>query len=282
MKRLNDVQTLSQFVHNLREGVYITSDGGRILDANPAFLQMFGVATLDEMHAYTAASLLVDPERRQEEMRILRAEGAVREFELEIRRPDGIVRTVLDTAYQVVDDASGEVLYHGSLVDITDRKDLERELFELTVRDPLTGCHNRRHMQAMFRRLESSSAPLGVIVADVDQFKELNDRLGHDAGDRVLVQIARFLAQQVRVEDAVIRTGGDEFVLLLPGLEEAGTQHVVDRLRAVGPDVAPASFSLGWAVREPAEAIEKTVRRADQLLLQVKVEHRQLRQRGRA
>jgi diguanylate cyclase (GGDEF)-like protein/PAS domain S-box-containing protein len=279
MRSLNDVRTLSQFVHNLREGVYITTADGRILDANPAFLEMFGFASLDELQNHTAPSLLVDPRRRSEELGILSAEGAVREYELEILRPDGNTCTVLDTAYQVLDEATGETLYHGILVDITDRKILERQLRELAVRDPLTGCHNRRYLQDEIRGLEETSAPLGVIVVDIDHFKQYNDRHGHDLGDRLLVQFARFLSHRVRADDPVIRTGGDEFAILLPGLELDGTQEVVGRLKAAGPDSAPVSFTIGWAVREGRERIEETLRRADQDLIRIRVEERQPRAR---
>lgn len=271
---LNDSETLARFVHNLREGVYITDAAGRILDANPAFLEMFGAASLDALQAYTAESLLADPQRRDEELAILARDGAVREFELEIRRTDGTTRTVLDTAYQVVDEATGERVFHGILVDITDRKNLERQLREMATRDPLTGCHNRRYLQDAIPRLESGEAPVGVIVVDVDHFKQFNDRHGHDVGDRILVQTARFLAREVRAEDPVIRTGGDEFAILLPGLDETATREVAARLSRSGPDGAPASFTLGWAVRRAPECLEDTLCRADRELIRVRVEVR--------
>lgn len=272
MKSLKNPSTLARFIQNLREGVYITSANGRILDANPAFLEMLGVPSLDVLAQYTAESLLVDPGRRAEEMRLLEQHGAVREFELEIRRPDGSTRTVLDTAHQVIDDETGETLYHGVLVDITLRKLLERQLRELASRDPLTGSHNRRFLQEAAVRLDAGRRPLGVMVIDIDHFKQFNDRFGHDMGDRLLVQTARYLQREVRVEDPVIRTGGDEFVVLLPDLDEAGTREVAGRLQRTGPDGAPVSFTLGWAVRRSPESVEETMRRADQELIRVRVE----------
>src|SRR2546423_2938835 len=113
---------MREFVRNLREGIYITSDDGELLDANPAFLAMFGVDSLDALSTYRAADLVVDPERRREEIELLEREGAVREFELQLRRPDGEVITVLDTTFVVRDAATGEKCYHGILVDITARK----------------------------------------------------------------------------------------------------------------------------------------------------------------
>lgn len=271
---LADPQTLARFVQNLGEGVYITDAAGRILDANPAFLAMFGVTSLAELKGYTADDLLVDPRRRDAELAILARDGAVREFEIDIRRIDGTTRTVLDTCYQVIVEPTGERVFHGILVDITDRKVLERQLVELATRDPLTGCHNRRYLQHAIAKLGRLDDPIGVIVIDVDHFKAINDRQGHDAGDRMLVQTARYLSREVRADDPVVRTGGDEFAILLPGLDEHGTREVAARLNRSGPDAAPASFTLGWAVRRPPETIEDAMRRADHALIDVRVRTR--------
>jgi len=274
MKSLNSAKTLKQFIHSLREGIYITAASGEILDCNPAFLEMFGVRTLEELRGFSASKLVLDPARRDQELRILEQEGAVREYELAIRRPDGQERFVLDTASQVVDPESGETLYHGILVDITDRKLLERQLLEQAIRDPLTGCYNRHHLAEVAGRCDPEDLPWGVIVADVDHFKEYNDRHGHLYGDRVLVQISRFLFQEVRAEDRVFRIGGDEFMVFLPGCDVPGMQEVTERFRRKGPAAAPASFTLGWAVRENRERLEETIRRADQQLIHIRVQER--------
>jgi diguanylate cyclase (GGDEF)-like protein/PAS domain S-box-containing protein len=280
MRSLRDAETLWQFVRALGEGVYITTESGQILDANPAFLRMFGASSLDEFHSRTATSLLRDPERRAEELRLLRQDGAVREFEFDIVRLDGSVRTVMDTAYQVVDPASGETLYHGILIDITERKFLERQLRELAIRDPLTGCFNRRYLHGKSAELEARVESWGCLVIDIDHFKSYNDKYGHDMGDRILVQTGRFLLNGVRVDDVVIRTGGDEFVVLLPGLDAAATREIAERMKADAAASAPVSFTLGSAARQGNERIEETLRRADHNLIAVRVRERKLRPRA--
>ncbi len=145
-RSLSDPDVLRQFVRTLDEGLYITSVDGRILDANPAFLAMMGVEMLAELEPYRAEDLMVDPARREVQRELLAREGMVRNFELELRRPDGQVRTVLDTSYVVRDPESGETIYHGVLVDITPRKQLESELLELSTHDALTGALNRRYL----------------------------------------------------------------------------------------------------------------------------------------
>ena len=120
-------------------------------------------------------------------------------------------------------------------------------------------------------RLDAARPPLGVLVININHFKQFGDRLGHDIGDRLLVQTARYLQREVRVEDPVIRTGGDEYVVLLPDLDEAGTRDVAERLQRTEADGAPVSFTLGWAVRRSPETVEETMRRADQALIRVRV-----------
>jgi len=264
LRSLRDARTLGRFVRNLKEGVYITDVHGRILDANPAFLAMFGVTSLAQLRSITAADLLVEPARRAEELAILAREGSVREFEFTIRTPGGQVRTVLDTAYQVTDPDNGEILYHGILVDITDRKRLEEQLREMAIRDSLTGCYNRFFL----RELESRThCRWGVVAVDIDGFKAYNDEHGHDTGDRVLAEVARFLLARVRKEDAVVRTGGDEFVLLLAGGSTSETQAVGRRLSGSGRARPPVPLSVGWAVQGKGERLEEAIRRADHDLL---------------
>ena len=118
---LHDPETLRDLVERLQEGVYITDRSGRILDANPAFLRMLGVASLADLRRYRATDLLADPAERDRELQLLERQGSVREFELQLRRPDGQLRTVLDTAVASPDSSLGETVYHGILVD-TDRK----------------------------------------------------------------------------------------------------------------------------------------------------------------
>ena len=272
LRSLEDPETLRQLVRNLKEGIYITNAQGEILDANPACLEILGVPSLAELRRYRAQDLVADG-RRQEEVVAIDRDGSVREFELRIRRPDGGERTVIDTSFAVRDPASGEVLYHGILVDITRRKELERELREQGRRDPLTGCLNRRYLD----ELEGELGPddkLGLVILDIDNFKLYNDRHGHRAGDEVLVRFSHFLLHHVRAEDAVVRLGGDEFLVLLAGRQIAATADVAERFKLEGARVAPVPFSLGWSVRKRGESLEQAIGRADRKLILVRIRER--------
>ena len=271
-RTLEDTEILREFVRNLREGIYISNATGEILDANPAFMRMIGAGSLEEVRRLRAQELIVDPERRRLEMDLLERFGAIRDFELEIRRLDGGVRTVLDTAYAWRDEATGEMYYHGILVDITGRKQLETRLRELSVRDPLTGCYNRRYLAEVQAHVAAQpDERWGCIFIDIDHFKRYNDQHGHQAGDAVLVQMSRFLMRQVRALEAVVRVGGDEFVVLFDPTTSLHVEGIAHRLRVAALRSAPVPFSLGWAVREPGESLDRMVARADQNLLEVRV-----------
>jgi diguanylate cyclase (GGDEF)-like protein len=130
------------------------------------------------------------------------------------------------------------------------------ELLHAATTDPLTGCHNRRFLeQVMDRELQRHTRfalPLSLLFIDIDRFKAVNDTLGHDAGDRVLQYVARFLKRNIREADYVFRWGGDEFLVLITCVEEeAGLKAAA--LKAAF-DAAPEAvelppgigLSVGW------------------------------------
>ncbi len=272
-RSLGDPETLAMFAQNLGEGIYITNEQGEILDANPAFLRIFGFDTLEEIGKYRVNDF-VDAEVRRREVELLGREGSLRDRELQITRRDGSIRTVLDTWYSITAPDTGEVVFHGILVDITGRKQLENQLVEQSVRDPLTGCYNRRHLSGLYSIERNREEMWGCIYVDIDHFKQYNDVHGHSSGDKVLVKMSRFLMRHVRAEEPVIRMGGDEFLVALFDTTPFETEMVAKRLAKAGLEKGPVSFSLGWAAREDAEMLEETVNRADRELIQVRVESR--------
>jgi len=101
--------------------------------------------------------------------------------------------------------------------------------------DGLTGVCNRRHFQVLLsreaERARSAGHPLALLLADVDRFKDVNDRHGHPAGDAVLQHVARLLAQRLRRSDVVARYGGEEFAVLLPGSDREAAAALAEELR---------------------------------------------------
>jgi diguanylate cyclase (GGDEF)-like protein/PAS domain S-box-containing protein len=274
IRSLSDPRTLSELALRLKEGIYITTLDGEILDANPAFLEMFGVDSLADLKGFRASDF-VKPEVRAREMAMLERYGSVRDVEFQLTRRDGETRTVVDSAFLSIDEESGEKYCHGILIDITNRKELQTQLLELSIRDPLTGCYNRRYLNTVMRQYESQpEGEWGCIYLDIDHFKQYNDTNGHAEGDAVLVKMARFLMRHVRAEEAVVRVGGDEFLVVLRDSDEDQTEHVVARVRTAAATSAPVPFSMGWATRKRGETFESTMIRADHRLLAVRVDER--------
>jgi len=271
-RNLDDPATAREFLRKLGEGVYISDLTGRVLDANPAFLEIFGLASMHELGEVDVSSLLADPERRRLELAMLERDGAVKDFELEIVRADGQRRFVRDTMSGVRDPSTGELYMHGILVDITRSKAMEEQLHEQLLRDALTGLYNRRFLLDLGENLRAEGeSRWGCIFIDIDRFKVYNDTYGHASGDTVLKKIARFLLRQVRAEEPVVRLGGDEFLIVLTGENAIRTEAVATRLQHAAARSAPVAFSLGWAERRDDEAFDETVDRADKNLIRVRV-----------
>ncbi len=151
--------------------------------------------------------------------------------------------------------------------------------------DPLTGLLNRRafleDLPRHIDRLNHEGTPGALMYADLDNFKPVNDRLGHDVGDRVLCETARMLRNLVRPTDLVARLGGDEFAVWMNGSDERTAVERAEALRVnvprelariAGCGATPPSLSIGIAIRRSssAEDIESLMRRADQAMYQVK------------
>jgi diguanylate cyclase (GGDEF)-like protein len=160
---------------------------------------------------------------------------------------------------------------------------LRDRLREESIRDPLTRLFNRRYMvetmQRELVRAKRASLPLAVVMLDVDHFKSLNDRYGHDVGDQVLQAVSSELSAAVRTEDVVCRYGGEEFVAILPGATlELATSRAEElrsrlhglRLQARGAAVSGVTVSAGVAVASRDATPESLLRAADRALLQAK------------
>lgn len=161
-------------------------------------------------------------------------------------------------------------------------RDRQAELKAESQHDALTGLGNRRLLENRLKteaaRLDRQQRPLTLAMVDADRFKAINDTYGHDAGDKVLIAIARALEGGLREYDICGRWGGEEFLILMPELDAAVGSEVVERLRQaiaalqvrIGDIVLSVTASFGLAQRRPGEDVVQTLARADQALLAAK------------
>lgn len=155
----------------------------------------------------------------------------------------------------------GRAYVVGNAVDVTDQIQETRALHEQSVRDALTGSYNRRQLD-IFEASHSANEYWAAISVDLDHFKQINDTQGHDSGDQVLMEIARYLFNRVRAGDVVVRLGGDEFVVLL-ARSDSQTLHATAERLTQDAAAAPCAFTIGVALREAGESLAATIARAD-------------------
>ncbi|MFO1090130.1 MAG: PleD family two-component system response regulator [Hyphomicrobiales bacterium] len=167
-------------------------------------------------------------------------------------------------------------------------RDSVQQSIELAVTDPLTGLYNRRYMDSQVDILIDNAAnrnkPLSLLMLDVDYFKAVNDTYGHDAGDRVLKELAARIKKHIRNVDLGFRVGGEEFVIVLPETEPEVALRVAERLRKavssrpfpIGEKAAlPITISVGIASFASAnDTLEEMLKRADDALYKAKREGR--------
>ncbi|MEO8382270.1 MAG: PAS domain S-box protein [Acidobacteriota bacterium] len=213
------------FERNLA-GVYRSTPEGLILDCNDACARLFGFDSSEEFLASSANDLYFDDAERERLVQKLREQGQLTNVELRLRRRDGSTVWALEN----VTLRDGEVM-EGTIIDITDRKRAQEQVEYQAYHDALTGLPNRLlfrdRITVALAHARRSGRLSAVMFLDLDQFKLVNDTLGHTVGDRLLQAIAARLVSCVRADDTVARMGGDEFTILLADLSERRGAPVV-------------------------------------------------------
>lgn len=163
---------------------------------------------------------------------------------------------------------------------VTEKTEAEIALRYMSTHDQLTGIGNRSWFEAEFNRLKCSRCwPVSIIATDLDGLKEVNDTYGHGTGDVLIKRAAAVLVASCRGDEKIFRVGGDEFVILLPGIDEPETVAIVNRIhnQMAREETDPClSMSLGVAVANNPEQLNEALTRADQHMYQDK-KHRKNR-----
>lgn len=223
----NNLHLMSRVFSNSGEAILITDANNRILAVNREFTKLTGYSKEEAMgQDPRMLSAGNTPAETYREMWAALLTNDYWQGELWDRRKNGEPYPKR-LSISVVRDSAGKVVnYIGTFEDITDRKAAEDKIRFLAHHDVLTGLPNRFSLyerldqgMAFARRFDKS---LAIMLIDLDHFKTINDTLGHNVGDQLLIQVARRLQQSVRESDIVARLGGDEFVVVLSGIEKDG------------------------------------------------------------
>ena len=225
------------FAHN-PIGMTLCTLDGRFVKVNPAFCALVG-RTEAEVLADTYQGL-TDPDELAAEQEalvaVIRGDEPSFTTDKRISRPDGTMK-MGELTVSMVEDPDGVRLIFGQLRDVTDQRELQRELEHRSLHDPLTGLANRAlfkdRVTVAHRRHRRYGAGIAIAFVDLDDFKTVNDALGHAAGDELLRGVAERLTNRFRASDTVARVGGDEFAVLLDESgESADAERQVESERA--------------------------------------------------
>jgi diguanylate cyclase (GGDEF)-like protein/PAS domain S-box-containing protein len=242
-------------------GMSLVSPQLQFLQANPAMCTLVG-RTAEQMQGVHRDRITHERDLAHEDShlaQLLAGKAQLVEFEKRFLHADGrAVWTLVSAAMMRCQGLPPCFVYQA--YDLRRRKEAERRLSTLAHTDSLTGLANRRYWRAEAERCvaeaRAAGRNVGVLFLDLDNFKKVNDRLGHLAGDQLLKQVGQRLRREVRARDVVARYGGDEFLVLLTDLNSRGDAAIVARklIQAVGEEFvleagpAQVGLSVGAAV----------------------------------
>jgi diguanylate cyclase (GGDEF)-like protein/PAS domain S-box-containing protein len=218
---------------SMQDVYYRTNAQGVVQHVGPGVRRVLGYEP-QEIEGRTAESYYPQSSDRDAFKAAIMAHGEVSDFPGQMVRKDGTVIDISISSHALFDHTGAFAGVEGIYRDVTQRKNLERELQRLATTDMLTGMANRRSFlevaEAAFQRAREGHAPLTLLMLDLDHFKTINDRFGHLEGDRVLAAFAQATRHQLRASDTVGRLGGEEFGLLLPHTTTAEGADIATRI----------------------------------------------------
>lgn len=276
-KRLNpQAERFRSLVQHASDVIAVIDAEGSITYLSPSVENVLGYAP----HERTGRSMfdLVHPDdlalERETISDVLKRPGSYSRIELRVYHKDGSYRWLEMSLTNLLEDPVVQGIFV-NYRDVTERKRLEQQLLHTALHDPLTGLANRSLLVDRLEHAIAASARrnehLAVLFIDLDNFKSVNDVLGHAAGDQVLITAAGRIRPCLRSEDTASRLGGDEFVVLLEGVEHEGdatiiASRILEFLHlpfVVGDQEVTIQASIGVAVADAPQDAQTLLRRAD-------------------
>lgn len=266
-----------QLFENIPIGIALLDEHDVITSVNPAFQNIFQY-TSAQVTNQSLNSVIVPPNLVEEATRLsARArQGESVQKESLRQRKDGTLVPVHICAVPIKIDQKLIGIF-AIYVDISKQKQREQRLEYLSTHDTLTELYNRAYFETELLRLDRGrNYPVSIVVADVDGLKQINDTLGHAAGDELLRRAALVLTRAFRADDIVARIGGDEFAVLLPETDATATAQTILRVRQTlqkhneASHAFPLSFSVGFATSRQGLSLVQALGEADTAMYQEK------------
>ncbi|MDC0359557.1 diguanylate cyclase, partial [Acidimicrobiales bacterium] len=263
-------------------GVALLDSTGRILEVNDALEQLLGRSGL-HLSGAAMAEFVAEPGRAQWTARVLLSDVNSPRRRAEVHyQPDPERSFWVDEAVTFITAVDGQRHILLQMTDVTEQRATREELQRLVLHDNLTGLANRTlledRLQQFIHRAQRTGSIAAVMFIDIDQFKTINDTLGHGVGDQLLTELANRLTAITRDEDTIARFGGDEFVMLCESLSsQSEIWQIAERIRTkvatpfeVGNRPIPVTVSIGIALCGPDDDAEALLRDSDLAMYQAK------------
>ncbi|HOV91331.1 MAG TPA: diguanylate cyclase [Syntrophorhabdaceae bacterium] len=264
---------------NSIEGIFQTTTEGCFLSANPALASMLGFSSPEEMIETCkdiSHEIYANPHDRKEFLERLNKYDTLQAFETRLYRKDKSIIWVSLNSRSVRDESGKVMYYEGTIEDITERKEAEEIIKRLAYYDALTGLPNRPlfndRLSLAMSNADRNKKKVAVMLLDLDRFKQINDTLGHNAGDELLKSVSNRLLKILRKSDTVARMGGDEFLIIVPGISfleyvESVARKIVNSFREsfiVNGNVINVTTSIGIAIYpDDGRDVETLIKLAD-------------------
>lgn len=292
LKEINDTlkekeEKLQLILDTAAEAIYGIDITGHCTFCNASCLRLLGYSSPEELIGKNMHTLIHHTNKDgtpldQKDCRIyhsfLQGEGTHVDDEIFWRADGSSFNTEYFSYPQYKDEKIiGAVV---TFLDITERKKAEEDIRYLSYHDSLTGLYNRMFFEEELKRLDTErNLPIALIIGDVNGLKLTNDVFGHTAGDKLLQKVGEILKNVCRADDIIARTGGDEFVVLLPRTTEAETEMIMARIKSkiAGEHIVAikGSISMGSAVKEDSgQSILKTMEDAEDQMYREKTLNR--------
>jgi diguanylate cyclase (GGDEF)-like protein/PAS domain S-box-containing protein len=277
--QIRDTEYAENIVETVREPLVVLNSALKILIANHSFYDTFKV-TPEE----TIGKFIYDLGNRQWDIpklrvlfeEILPKNTVFNGYEVEHDFPGIGRKTILLNARQIFRKNIGSHIILLAMEDITSRKEAEATLRYCSTHDILTGLYNRAFYDEELKRLAHSRMfPMSVVMADVNGLKIVNDTMGHAAGDHLIQLAARIILGAFRTEDIVARIGGDEFAVLLPGMDKNIAEEAVERIMSC-PEIisGQVSIAFGIASAEINDQLAEALKLSDERMYRDKSEQK--------
>jgi len=275
-----DSQQYQKLFYKSPAGMLLLDQEGNILKVNQAFLSMTGYE-YEELIGEKIFNLFVKEDKMKEAKQNLQniiAGQDLQHITKTIHKSGEVFYLLLKETRIKLNDGSYGVI--SMQINVTELKEKEEKIKYISYHDQLTGIYNRTFFEEELNRLDTErQLPLGIIMADIDGLKIINDSYGHRVGDKLIKKAAEILESSIRKEDILARWAGDEFVILLPQTEKNELEKIIKRIEdktgkvyIIDDKNIPISIGLGRAVKvDPDKDIYKVLNEADKNLYKNKM-----------